>query len=53
MAVLSFIRRYKERCWTLIHCASSSSISSSCGDANTVGYNVGCLTSWRRCWRKS
>jgi hypothetical protein len=25
----------------LIHCASSSSINSSCGDANTVWYNIG------------
>ena len=30
------VRRRKARCWTLIHWASSSSISSSCGDANIV-----------------
>jgi hypothetical protein len=35
------VRRCKARCWTLLHCVSSSSSSSSCGDANTVWYNLG------------
>src|SRR5438270_10933988 len=29
------------RCWTLIHCVSSSSNNSSCGDAKAVGYSMG------------
>src|SRR5262245_24364758 len=36
IAILRCVRRCKARCWTLIHCVSSSSISSSCGDANIV-----------------
>ena len=36
IAILRCVRRCQARCWTLIHCVSSSSISSSCGDANIV-----------------